>query len=288
MTAVLGAGCATSAPPPDKPAPTPSKVFASLAEAEVELTAIEDTRGFDAATLPAAAKSPDSPLRARAAICLGRLRDSRGKLLLAGLLKDGDASVRAAAAFAAGISGDPTMTAELVPLLPDPDRQVACAAAKALCLLGETEGRDALVASIAGAASPEPRASMLQALWRWSDATVSSAVSEYAADPDARVRGAAIYALARKPLDTALPVLTLALEDGDPDAAAIAARALGLLGHKESLEPLAAALESVKAPLVTNALTALEAILEKNPGSMLSEARKNRVLSLAGDANPNF
>lgn len=290
----LAAGCATSAPPAKpavpakRPAPAPERVFGSLSEAEADLTAIEDTRGFDASVLQAAAKSPDPALRARAALCLGRLGDPRGRELLVGLLGDAEASVRAASAFSAGIFGDPTLTAELVLRLADSDWQAVAAAAKAVCLLGQAEGRDALAAAIPRAASPEPRASMIQALWRWADATSSSAAAAYAADADPRVRAAAIYALARKPQEAALGLLTRALEDGDPDTAAIAARGLGLLGRKESLEPLAAALESVKAPLVTNALTALEVILEKNPGATLSEARKNRVLALAGDANPNF
>jgi cyclophilin family peptidyl-prolyl cis-trans isomerase/HEAT repeat protein len=292
--AVLAAGCATTVPPSKPavpaahPAAAPSRVFASLSEAEALLTEIEDERRFDAEMLEAAAKSPDPALRARTAICMGRLGDPRGRALQVRLLNDADPSVRADAAFAAGISGDPTLTVELIPRLADRDSRTAATAAKALSQLGDWEGRDALAAALQGAASPEPRASMVQALWRWADSTSSSAAGGYATDPDSRVRAAAIYALARKPQDTALPVLTRSLEDGDPDAAAFAARGLGLLGRKESLEPLAAALESVKAPLVTNALTALEAILEKNAGATLSEARKNRVLTLAGDANPNL
>jgi cyclophilin family peptidyl-prolyl cis-trans isomerase/HEAT repeat protein len=294
VLAALAAGCATPAPSPRPaavppgPAATPARVFASLSEAEGLLTQIEDKRSFDAEILEDAAKSPDAALRARTAICLGRLGDPRGRAIEARLLDDAEPSVRADAAFAAGISGDPTLTAPLIPRLADRDWKTAAAAAKALSQLGSPEGRDALVANLKGASAPEPRASMVQALWRWSDETASAAAGAYAADADSRVRTAAIYALARKPQDTSLPVLTRALEDGDPDAAAFAARALGLLGRKESLEPLAAALESVKGPLVSNALTALEAILEKNAGATLSEARKNRILTLAGDANPNL
>jgi cyclophilin family peptidyl-prolyl cis-trans isomerase len=109
----------------------------------------------------------------------------------------------------------------------------------------------------------------------------------YVSDPDVKVRAAAVYVLARKPQEASLPALTAALGDGDPDTAALAARGLGLLGKKESLEPLGAALDSVKGPLVTNSLIALEAILEKSPGAALSEARRARILTLAGSANPN-
>jgi cyclophilin family peptidyl-prolyl cis-trans isomerase len=39
---------------------------------------------------------------------------------------------------------------------------------------------------------------------------------------------------------------------------------------------------------VINALVALETILEKNPGAVVAEDRKARILALAGDANPNL
>lgn len=292
--AVCVAGCATPARP-GKPevraepaAPVPARVFASVSEAEPELMALEDMRRFDPATLAAAAKSPDAAARVRAALCLGRIADERGRTLLAGLLNDPDASVRTMAAFAAGISGDPSFTAELVPHLADADRLVVAAAAKAVGFLAVPQGRDALINAIPAAASPEPRAALLQALWRYADPDSNAAAARYSGDPDPKVRAAAIYCLARRPQEASPGILTRALEDGDPDTAAMAARALGVLGKKEALEPLAAALDSAKAPLVINALVALEAILEKNPGSTLSESRKNRVLALAGDANPNF
>ena len=110
----------------------------------------------------------------------------------------------------------------------------------------------------------------------------------YATDPDPRVRAAAIYALSRKPIESSLAALTAALAEADPYAAAMAARALGLLAKKESIIPLAATLDGARTPLVINALGALEAILEKNPGAVVAEDRKTRILALAGDANPNL
>jgi cyclophilin family peptidyl-prolyl cis-trans isomerase/HEAT repeat protein len=291
--AVWIAGCAAPAPPgrpatpPETPTPIPARVFATLAEGEPELVALEDSRAFDGTALAAAAGSPDAALRARAAVTLGRLGDDAGRRLLTGLFSDAEPSVRACAAFAAGISGDPTLTVELARLLDDAQPGVAAAAARAVGFLATPEGRDALLARIPHAASPEPRASLLRALWRFADAPCAEMALRYTTDPDVKVRGAAVYALARKPQEASLPALTAALGDGDPDTAALAARALGLLGKKESLEPLAAALDSVKGPLVTNSLNALEAILEKNAGAALSDARRARILTLAGSANPS-
>jgi len=55
--AALAAGCATPSPkaqlarPGERPSAASARVFASLSEAEVALTSIEDTRGFGAETL---------------------------------------------------------------------------------------------------------------------------------------------------------------------------------------------------------------------------------------------
>jgi len=47
-------------------------------------------------------------------------------------------------------------------------------------------------------------------------------------------------------------------------------------------------LDGGRTPLAINALVAMEAILEKDPGGKLPEERIRRVLGLAGDANPNL
>ncbi|HEX9150194.1 MAG TPA: peptidylprolyl isomerase, partial [Thermoanaerobaculia bacterium] len=167
------------------------------------------------------------------------------------------------------------------------ETSVAQAAARAIGFLGRGDGQDALTAAVETAASPEPRATILRSLWRFAAPATAQVALRFANDPDARVRFGAIYALARKPLESSLPALTAALSDSDADIAASAARALGVLAKKESAEPLAAALDSGKAPLVANALVALEAVLEKNPGTSVGKGRIARVLSLAGDANPN-
>jgi cyclophilin family peptidyl-prolyl cis-trans isomerase len=191
------------------------------------------------------------------------------------------------AAFAYQLLSDATSTPDLLPLLTDSDPAVAAAAARAVGALSRGDGEDALIAAIPKAAAPEPRATMLQSLWRFADSASAAAAAAYAADPDPKVRAAAIYTLSRKPIESSGAVLTSALSDSAPDSSAMAARALGILAKKESIPPLAAALDSGKPPLVINALTALEAILEKNPGAGVTDERKTRILGLAGDANPN-
>ena len=272
-----------SAPTATSPAPR----WTTPAEAEAALVALEDRRAFEPETLAAAARSAQAETRARAALALGRIADDRGRSILRDLLRDTTAEVRAAAAFACAPAEDATLTSDLIPLLADADRRVAAMAAKSIGFLGRGDGQDALIAAIPAAAAPEPRASMLAALWKTSNAATQTAALRFAADTDSQVRGAAIYALARKPVDGSQTALTDALADTDPDTAAIAARGLGILGRKESLVPLAAALDSGKTPLVINALVAMELIFEKNPTATVPEDRKQRVLALGSDANGN-
>jgi len=274
--------------PGEPPAPPVAiQTFGSAAEAEAALLQLEDRRAFDASLLTSAARSPDPTVRSRAALALGRIGDSRGRQLLAGLLTDSSPEVLSAAAFGGQVLGDPTLTTELLPLLSGRDATVAAAAAKAIGFLARGDGQDALVAAVDRAPSPEPRATILRSLWRFAAPPTEAAALRFVNDPDDRVRFGAVYAIARKPLESSLPALTAALNDRNADTAAYAARALGILAKKESLDPLFGALDSGKPPLVTNALVALEGVLEKNPGSSAGKERIARVVTLAGDANPN-
>ncbi len=273
--------------PAAAPAVTPAPAFASAADAEAALLELEDRRAFDEPLLMTAAAAADPTTRARAALAIGRIGEERGEALLRKLLADRSLEVRAMAAFGCELMRDPTMTPDLIPLLSDADARVAARAAAAIGYLSREDGEDALVAAIPRASAPQPRAAMLESLWRFSNEGVRAAATAYVGDPDRQVRTAALYALSRKPLETSRLALTTALDDPDPDAAAYAARALGLLGRREALEPLARVLDSNRPPLVINALFALEAILEKDPGGTLPADRKQKILLLAGDANGN-
>ena len=281
--------CAASAPPPrTAPAAAAAPAFASAADARARLLQLEDRRSYDAAALGAASKFPDPAVRAQAALAIGRIGDERGRDLVRGMLADGSPEVRSAAAFACQLLEEGTATPDLIRLLTDPDARVAGSAAQAIGSLGRGDGQDALIAAIPRAGAPEPRAAMLQALWRFADEQSAAVALAYASDPDGKVRSAALYALSRKPIEGSRAALTAALADSDADTAAGAARALGILGKSAALEPLAAALDSGKPHLVTSSLNAIEAILEKNPGTALAPDRRARVIALAGDANPNL
>jgi len=241
--------------------------------------ALEDRRAFDGATLDAAASSRDAPVRARAALALSPL----GRLLA-----DPSPEVRAEAAFAAAILGDPAATGSLTPLLADSEPAVAIRAAWAIGFLESSDGQKALVAAIPGAATPELRAAFLRGLWRFSTAGAVATAKPYATDPDAVIRMAALYTLARRPQEGSIAALMAGLSDSDGQTAALCARALGLLARPESTAPLSTAIEGRRTPVAIFAMLALYSVLEKNPSASIPEATRARVIALAGDSNPNL
>ena len=302
LMAALAAGCAgtrnvaPSRPPAPgetpPPAPSPTKLPAAALpagdEAEAALVELEDRRRFDEPLLAGLSAVADPATRARTALAVGRIGDPRGEPFLKALLLDPAPRVREWAAFASGILPGSSLTPDLVPLLVDGDGGVQATAAKAIAFLAKPAGEDALV----GAISPAPpalRAVILRSLWKFGDEKSEAAALPFAsaAERDPRVRRAALYALSRKPRPGSASVLAAALADEDVDAAAMAARGLGVLGAAEAVEPLAKALDG-RTPLVISALFALEAVFDKNPGAALSEERRARVLALAGDANTNL
>ncbi len=301
LAAAVAAGCpaprrptALPAPPPvpsesagalAAPTPTPTAAKASLAELEPALVAAEDRRALDPA-VESAAGSGDAAVRARAALALGRIGDERAAPRLRTLLADPEPRVREEAAFAAGILGEASLSRALEPLLADADDAVAARAAWSIGLLGEKNGAAALAAAVRSASSPSRRAASLRGLWRFGGPAAREAATPFAADADAGVRGAALYALARRPDPGSATLLAAGLFDPDPQSAALCARALGLLGSAEALAPLASALETGRTPVRIQAMMAMAAILEK-VGASAPAGSRERILAFSSDANPN-
>src|SRR5262249_49906049 len=225
-------------------------------------------------------------VRARAALAMGRIGDERAVEPLRALLGDRVPGVREQAGFAAGILGEAALSDALVPRLADADAAAASRAAWAVGMLGQTAGKDALVSAVREASSPERRAAALRGLWRFADDESARAAAPWSSDPNAPVRTAALYVLARRPRESSLPILTAALSDPDPQTAALCARALGILGKADSVAPLAAAVEK-PGPVRIGSLLALAAVLEKNPATPVPDDLWTRLLVLSGDANPN-
>ena len=248
---------------------------------------MEDRRSLDDTAIAAAASSSDAALRARTALAIGRIGDPKGAPTLSRLLADPDPATRKTAAFAAGLLREPSLVGDLSRGLSDADPDFAAEAAWSLGFVEQESAQSALLAALPKASGPQRRAAIVRALWRYPSPQTFSAAATLAGDSEPAVRIAALYALARRPQEPALPILTACLKDPDANAAALCARGLGILAKPESIPPLADVVEGRRVPVTINAMVALAAIIEKNPTAARPSTLGSRALVLAGDSNPN-
>jgi cyclophilin family peptidyl-prolyl cis-trans isomerase/HEAT repeat protein len=261
LAVLLLAGCVDFGPPPGPPAGT----YSERLRIHARLLRMEDRRSYDPLLTGRAASSPDPWIRAKTALAAGRLREPEASAYFPVLLKDGDAAVRRAAAFGAGLSGDVRTVRFLVGALDDGDPETAARAAEALGKLGGPEALAALLAAASGPSSA--RAAAATALFRnpgpESVERLRAISSDGALPPP--VARAALYALARKPRPEAGPVLRAALSWNDPESAAYAARALGILADEASAGTLAELARRTEPSVAIQSLVALEKLGTKGP-----------------------
>jgi cyclophilin family peptidyl-prolyl cis-trans isomerase/HEAT repeat protein len=214
------AGGGTSQPAPSAAAP---------------LLRLEDRRDYDPAVFQAAFASPSAPMRRRAALAAGRIRDRRSIVPLGALLSDGDTSVAATAAFALGQIGDTAAVPLLVPLA-DPARiattpTVVGEAAYALGKIRHPQARAALERLLTdapreGAGVREAVGMALLAIWRQGRPTPVDAITPWLRSADPEIRWRAAYALARRGEPRATAALFPFVSDADPLVRSFAARGL--------------------------------------------------------------
>ncbi|MQA89109.1 MAG: hypothetical protein GEU90_02560 [Gemmatimonas sp.] len=233
IIALASTGCALVATPaPVESNPEP------LAVADVSLAAsllrLEDSRGYDAATVERAATADRPELRARAALAIGRIRDPAGLETARLLLQDPDTSVAASAAFALGLLADSASATALVERL-NPDilsarPTVAAEAATALGRISSPEADDAL-GHFLTSADPQSdevqtvAASALVAAAGAGDIPVE-AIARWTLSQDVETRRQAAYALAQATDPGAVGILMGLAEDPDPLVRASAVRGL--------------------------------------------------------------
>ncbi|MGH9443880.1 MAG: peptidylprolyl isomerase [Thermoanaerobaculia bacterium] len=271
-------------PPGAAPPPPPAK-FASAREAEASVLMLEDERRYDAAILEKAAVRPEPVVRERTAHAIGSIGDPQGFALLANLSADGEASVRAAAALGFELLGDARGAATLVVLSRQSEPGVACEAARALARLHLPGGEGALISAYE-AAPPSEQVCLLKALASFPVEAAASLSRRIAGESAGDLHRAAVYAFSRNPIPSSAQAIAAALRDPDPDSAALAARALGVLGRPEGLPSLRAALDRSEAGVLSNALNAIEQI-EGRSRTPLPGDGVSRIVALSSDANPN-
>jgi cyclophilin family peptidyl-prolyl cis-trans isomerase/HEAT repeat protein len=209
------------------PQPAPSTV--------APLLRLEDRREYDPAVFHAALTSPSAPLRRRAALAAGRIRDPRSIAPLGALLNDADTAVVATAAFALGQIGDTAAVPLLAPLA-DPARIAAAPtvvgeAAYALGKIRHPQARAALERLLTnapreGAGVREAVGMALLAIWRQGRPLPVDAIIPWLRSPDAELRWRAAYALARRGEPRATAALFPFAADADALVRSFVARGL--------------------------------------------------------------
>ena len=186
---------------------------------------LEDRRTFDAAALQRAVQHPDTMVRSRAAMAIGRIGDRAGTRLLVQLLADRDTGVRAEAAFALGTLGDPDAAAELARLLdgfaPVVSGAFEIEVVTALCKTGGEEAVAAVDRLLQrhppdGPTSDRATATALLEAWRLRRASpVARRLAAYVRSASGEWRRNAVYSAGRLRVTDAAAALLEAADDPD-------------------------------------------------------------------------
>jgi len=222
----------------------------------------EDQRRWSDGELKGFLSDPRPEVRARAALAVGRLQDSTSVAALLPLLEDASPEVKREAVFALGQIGHRSAATPLLAKLNDPDPETSLRAIEALGKLGD-KSVTARVAQFLANAAPAKRGAAAVALWRLADSTALEDLAAHHSDPDAEVRWRVLYAL-EKIVQPERVVLLAATHLQDPEwlVRAYAARTIGRQRSPRGTAYLLQALNDPSAPVVVNAVRALQLIAD--------------------------
>ena len=219
LAALLGGALVSAAAPPS------SVAEPANAEARAQLLALADARRFEPETLAKLAADPDDGIRAATARVLGELANAAASRLVARLAHDRQPRVRAEAAASAGRLASmlpagaheiEALGGELHRLLLDPSGAVRSAAAWGAASARLPDCDLWLLQRLGREKDPEVQAAILQELWRFSGTLWIKRATAFVANPDARVRLAATWSLARSGKPDAVADLRRASRDAEP------------------------------------------------------------------------
>lgn len=208
-----------------------------VVQAMASILAVEDARRYDEAALLRGLTYPDTMVRARAALAVGRIGDPRGTALLVPVLDDESADVRPAAAFALGLLRD---TLALDPLIrrvnvpPGTDLVTAQEAITAIARIGGKRAGDFFTAALSGrvpVVSDNPARVQMQLVgeaWRLGPDAPVNELLPFLVDTSAEMRWRAIYTTGRlrQAARAAGPRIAAALRDNLAFARELAARTM--------------------------------------------------------------
>jgi len=276
LALLLASACSGPAPK-DPHAPSESDLLLE------QVASAEDARVADAPAILKAADSTDAPVRARAAVALGRILRPEGIAPLLALAKDSDAAVRRAAIFALGQYGfdaesaggrEAEMVEAVQPALTDGDARLRATAVEAIGKLA-LERAPGLAAPFLKDPSFAVRGKAAIACFRWRhvlrlrrpeskppDLSVDALgdLGNAASDPNGEVRWRVAYALSRIADPRSAPLLPGLLKDAHPLARLFALNAVERLKDKDLADEAAAAQGDGDAAVRQAALRALDAL----------------------------
>src|SRR6187402_322350 len=149
----VAAQCAPKGPPPAQPVATPTPPAVSIDRKVGWILRLEQQRVLTdpsvGADLTKLVTDPDTGVRRRSALAIGRVGLPEGVKPLVTALSDSQESVRAMAAFGLGLLADASAAAPLEAALADPSPLVRGRAAEALGQLGTTAAAAAIATSAA-------------------------------------------------------------------------------------------------------------------------------------------
>lgn len=219
------------------------------------------------------AGSADPEVKAAAAVALGRSRDRQSVESLIAALKAKAPQLRLAAARALGQIGDFSASEALLEATRDEEAAVRQAALDALKGLGISVER---LSEDLSSTNPEARLSAIWMMARLGEMRAMPHLTSALEDKDPRVRAAAARALAQFPPDAAtIKSLIKALEDPEAEVRLSAALALGGLGDRAAILPLAARLSDRDQRVSQAAAESLARLGDQRATKLLTDSLKD-------------
>lgn len=257
------------------------------------LLALEDRRELDGAALRRAAQHPDTLVRRRAAMAMGRIGDRGATPILLPMLADRDSDVRAEAAFALGQLKDSAAARELARLLDGfasmTTGDFMVEVVTALAKIGGPTAEAALDRLLqrhpaSGPGADRATATALREAWRLGRrSALARRLTEYVRTATGEWREQATYSAGRLRLPDAALALLEAAGDGDDYTRSYAARALTAqladsahLGLELFLGPLRRLVGDNAGPVRVNALRALATFADSSLAGLASARMTDR------------
>lgn len=231
----------------------------TIPEMLAEIIHIEDSRQLTN-DLRSYLEHPNSQIRARAALAVGRIGAPEAGHLLYGMVGDNSIDVAAKAAFALGLTGEKEYAVKLADIAFDLPSAVGVKAIEAAGRLADSSSTEVIeiLPQYLAHPSPEVREAACMAVFRIGAKTLAPEISKMlATEPDELVKLAGLYSLARMKIAEAEDIYISFLADADPFARSLALRGLGAVETEQSTHYLAIALNDSDSKVVAQAITEL-------------------------------